>query len=126
MSVGRVLDENGALQEHTFQIGGGTIVSEFGAVEAPPDPRRRPAAPPVPVLTPAVAAVPVPVVAPPFQPPKQLSTRQILSQLKARLRVVEREIRVRKTLEQERDRIRRLIAAANQERDNLRRIRSAG
>ena len=50
----------------------------------------------------------------------------LLKQLKARLRVVEREIKARKALEIEREQIKRLIAAANNERTNLRAIRATG
>lgn len=52
--------------------------------------------------------------------------KQVLRQLKDRLRVVDREIKTRKTLEKERDQIRRLISAAQQEQSNLRRMRAAG
>lgn len=49
-----------------------------------------------------------------------------MRQLKARLRVVEREIKARALLEAERDQIKRLIAAAKNERTNLRAIRATG
>lgn len=58
--------------------------------------------------------------------PASVNLKQVLRQLKDRLRTVEREIRARKTLEAERDQIRRLIGATKNERDNLRRLRSAG
>jgi hypothetical protein len=45
-------------------------------------------------------------------PQKKRSTRDIVRELRARLRDVEGEIRTRKTLETERDQLRRLIAAA--------------
>lgn len=57
---------------------------------------------------------------------RPISTADVLRQLKARLRVVEREIKARKSLELERDQIKRLIAAAKNERSNLRAIRATG
>jgi hypothetical protein len=110
MSVVAVLDSAGRVAEHTFQIGGSDEQS---------------------------VALPEPVAAPPPKPAGAsrpaatvesdvLTTRQLLSKLKARLRVVEREIKARKSLEIERGQIKRLIDAALTERDNVRRIRSAG
>ena len=75
-----------------------------------------------------MAATPAPAVthksAPTTDAP--LNTATVLRQLKARLRVVEREIKTRKTLEAEREQIQRLIAAAKNERSNLRAIRATG
>lgn len=45
-----------------------------------------------------------------------LSMTQLMRDLKARLRYVEREIKARKTLEKEREQIRRLLKAAKQEK----------
>ncbi len=55
----------------------------------------------------------------------KLTTRQLVSQLKARLKEVDREIKIRKSLEQERAQIARLLDAAKNE-NNLRRLRAAG
>ena len=123
MGLARVLDENGNVHANCFQIG---------------DQNDAPIVPPEHVAPPAVArsetqerreqvAKPVASVtkATPIQD-APLTTRKLIAQLKARLKKVEREIKVRKTLESERDQIRRLIAAAETERNNLRRIRDAG
>lgn len=64
--------------------------------------------------------------APPGFESKPVSTADVMRQLKARLRVVEREIKARALLEAERDQIKRLIAAAKNERTNLRAIRATG
>lgn len=45
-----------------------------------------------------------------------MSATQLVRDLKERLRYIEREIRARKTLEKERDQIRRLLRAAKQEK----------
>ncbi len=55
----------------------------------------------------------------------KLTTKQLVSQLKARLKEVDREIKIRKSLEQERAQIARLLDAAKNE-NNLRRLRAAG
>lgn len=118
--VAGVLDESGKIHDHCFQI---------GDQSSPPAPARRQdppqvAAPVAPqTTTTAAPAVELTAKKASAQP---LTTRRLLADLKARLRVVEREIKARKTLEKERDQIQRLIAAANNELDNLRRIRAAG
>lgn len=117
MSIAAVLDENGEADAHCFQIGG------MGAT-------------PQPVAPPVVASVAMPTqVIPPqhadrvavaagVKPP--MSTRELLAQLRARLRVVDREIKTRKAFESERGQIQRLIHAATEDRNNVRRIRAAG
>lgn len=54
--------------------------------------------------------------------------RVVVAELRARLRVVDREIKARKTLESERAQILRLIDAAKAERQggNVRRLRTTG
>lgn len=140
MGTSNVLDENGNVQSHVFQIGGGSIASEFGAVEMPPDPRKlrspvsqafaevfdaegKPRAVARKIAAPSAPQETAPSKATAVKPP---TLAAMMRQLRGRLHHVEREIRIRKTLEKERDQIKRLIAAAEQERDNLRRIRSAG
>lgn len=56
------------------------------------------------------------------------SLAHVVRELRARLRVVEREIKARKTLESERAQLLRLIDAAKAERQggNVRRLRTAG
>lgn len=54
-----------------------------------------------------------------------LRTRDVLRDLRARLRVVEREIRARKRLERERDQIHRLLDAARKRAD-VRQLRATG
>ena len=120
------LTESGAPDPHVFQLGGGPELptqraaseneisaAELAAVVPPPR---------------VMAATPAPAVthksAPTTDAP--LNTATVLRQLKARLRVVEREIKTRKTLEAEREQIQRLIAAAKNERSNLRAIRATG
>lgn len=109
-----VVGEDGAVSENCFQIGGqGAAPAE----QAQPIPQSPPAQSMAPKQARAAAESSAPAV---------LSTRQLLSQLRARLRVVEREIKTRKALEEERGQIKRLISAALTERDNVRRIRDAG
>lgn len=125
MSVSHVLDERGLPQEHCFQIGEQGATNMKAPAPQPPPAQVQQALP----LQMTAEKVVAPVAAAATQPssePAVLSTRQLMAQLRARLRVVEREIKARKTLEQERDQIRRLIGAAQQERNNLRRIRVAG
>jgi hypothetical protein len=113
MSAAQVLDENGNGLAHTFQIGDDPRAAR--PVQVEPDPvvgRHR-------------------VVTQPAKPIKRdpsasLSTRELLAQLKTRLREVEREIKLRQRLEEERGQLKRLISAAKLERDNVRRLRSAG
>ncbi len=128
-ATSQALDESGRPDPHVFQLGAGPVApsastpsaSEFdvsaaelaGAVPPPglaPRPQRA-----VPVARATVAVGDKPV-----------STADVMRQLKARLRVVEREIKARKLLEAERDQIMRLIAAAKNERNNLRAIRATG
>jgi hypothetical protein len=127
MSISRVLDASGNVQPHTFQIGGGTdevVPPAWATRQHAPLPVAPVAAPMAHVATQAIqSASPDPKRSPSGA---VLSTKQLLADLRARLRVVEREIKVRKSLDQERDQIRRLIKAAQQERDNVRRIRAAG
>jgi len=54
-----------------------------------------------------------------------MSTTQLLRDLKTRLRYVEREIKARKTLEKERDQIRRLIKAAKQDKATIHALKRA-
>lgn len=120
------LNEHGQPEQHVFQLGAGPVAqppkagpasefevsaAELADVVAPP-PR-------------GAAAQQAQVAKAPAEP-KPLSTADVLRQLKARLRVVEREIKTRKTLEAERDQIQRLITAAKNERSNLRAIRATG
>jgi hypothetical protein len=122
-SVSAVLSENGQPEEHVFQIGG---VGPEAATE--PTARHR---------DPTSAVVFQDIEQRAAESAKRVSTalhakgepvptKTLLAQLRARLRVVEREIKARKLLEQERDQIKRLIAAATNERNNLRAIRAAG
>ncbi len=99
--------------EHTFEFGGDDENDGFKGFAA----------------LKAAAAQPSPE---PPKPPTQkkkssdkLTTRQLVSQLKARLKEVDREIKIRKSLEQERAQIARLLDAAKNE-NNLRRLRAAG
>lgn len=107
-AASQVLDEHGRVSPNSFQIGD--------------DAQAAPAfVPPVPAQSAEPARH-----APAKSKASQLSTRQLISQLKARLRVVDREIKARKELERERAQIQRLLIAATTERDNLRRIRETG
>ena len=113
MSAGQVVDEHGNALAHCFQIGD--------------DPRNaKPAVPafeptPSPVSKAAHAAK---VVSAPAS--DTISASALLKQLKDRLRVVEREIKLRQRLEDERAQLKRLISAAKLERDNVKRLRSVG
>lgn len=124
-ATSHALNESGQPDPHVFQLGADPAapqqratsehdisLAELGDVVAPPRP--------APVTPQQSAAPQVPVA------PAPLSTASVLKQLKARLRVVESEIKARKSLESERDQIKRLIAAANNERTSLRAIRAAG
>src|SRR5262249_14358775 len=111
----RVLDTDGNVTDHCFQIG--DMAASVPRVPAPSLEVAQPPASPRSIQK---------TQTPSGQPDTVLTTRQLLSQLRARLRVVEREIKSRRTLEKERDQLRRLILAAETERDNLRRIRAAG
>lgn len=117
-SVQQVRDETGAPDPHVFEIGG------FASAVVPiTEPSAHVAQPSSQLIAPA----PVTPVAPESTPEgKPLTTRQLLAQLRARLRVVEREIKARQSLETERGQIKRLIAAAKTERNNVRAIRAAG
>ena len=117
--VSRVLNEDGQASEFTFQI---------GAMEAaePQVAFKLPFAAPATAVAAPVTAKSQPLVAARSAEPLVLTTAQLISKLKARLRVVEREIKARKTLESERGQLKRLIDAALTERDNVRRLRSAG
>jgi flagellar motility protein MotE (MotC chaperone) len=54
-----------------------------------------------------------------------MSATQLVRDLKRRLRYVENEIKARKTLEKERDQIRRLIKAAKQDKATVHAIKRA-
>ena len=71
-----------------------------------------------------VAPAALPTAAPTKRTEPKRTTRQIVAELNARLRIVEREIKNRSKLEQERDQIKRLIAAARP--NNLHRMKVAG
>lgn len=103
--------------EHTFEL------SELSDVVPPPMAARH-----IEAAQPAAHAVTqAPIAAPAPKPDaKPITTRALIASLRRRLRVVEREIRSRKSLEEEREQIQRLIAAATSERDTVRRIRAAG
>jgi predicted secreted protein len=96
-----------------FQIGG----QEPGAAPKLDDQEWKLAQPLV-VSAPATAQAP--------KPTKPRTARTLVAELRTRLREVEREIRARKNLEDERDSLKRLIAAAKSETNNVRRIRAAG
>lgn len=117
------LNEHGEADPHVFQLGAGPVAPQASSANG----------------FDVSAAELADVVTPPQRggPPQQtasakpdeskpLSTADVLRQLKARLRVVEREIKTRKSLERERGQIQRLITAAKNERTNLRAIRAAG
>jgi len=53
-------------------------------------------------------------------------TKSLVKQLRDRLKVVEREIKARGQLEEERGQINRLLHAAKLEKNNLRKLRSVG
>lgn len=55
-----------------------------------------------------------------------LNARDMVRNIRARLRDVEREIRARKSLEQERDQLKRLLVAVKQKPAPVRTIRAAG
>lgn len=114
--VSRVIDEHGTPQTNCFQIGDQGDATNVPLAELQ-------------ALRSHVAVAPTPVAVSVKRASEKassvLSARQLISQLKARLREVEREIKVRKTLEDERDQLRRLMSAAKAERNNVRRIRSA-
>lgn len=57
---------------------------------------------------------------------KAISARELVRSIRARLREVNREIVVRKSLERERDQLRRLLSAALQKPAPVRTIRAAG
>ncbi len=101
------------ISEHCFQFGGDDENDGMAGMAA---------------LKAATAASVAAVSPPPPKPtPKsdKLTTRQLVAQLKSRLKEVEREIKIRKSLEQERAQIARLLDAAKNE-NNLRRIRAVG
>jgi len=119
-SVQQVRDESGAPDPHVFEIGG------FASAPTPPVAEiSLHAAQPAQVQAPPSATA-TQQAADPGAEVRPLTTRQLLTQLNARLRVVEREIKLRKALEAERSQIQRLIAAAKIERNNVRAIRAAG
>ena len=107
------------VSEHTFEIGGMPAAVALPPPPAPPAPA--PAA--VPAPPPAVTAGPAKGAAIADKPP---TARQLLAQMRARLREVKRALADKKALEQERDQLLRLIRAATTEIDNVRRIRAAG
>lgn len=108
------------LSSHTFEIGG------MGAA-GPQDP---------PIQMVAVATAPPNVQVAPLadparatdlsKPESPLTARQLLTQLRSRLRDVKRELKAKGALEKERDQLQRLIRAATTELDNVRRLRAAG
>lgn len=111
------------ISAHTFEIGGMGVVLPQPVVDAT-----------APVMQSVTAPVAVSIVAAPAvatPPPaltaevKPLTAKQMLAQMKARLKVVERELVAKTELERERDQLRRLIRAAKNETDNVRRLRSA-
>jgi flagellar motility protein MotE (MotC chaperone) len=105
-------------------VGGDPYAIEFGEQFAPR------ATPPG---EPAVSATAAPLDATSIQAvAKQLpallqpmSATQLVRDLKRRLRYVENEIKARKTLEKERDQIRRLIKAAKQDKATVHAIKRA-
>lgn len=101
---GQVLDEHGNVAENCFQISDREHLPKLPAVTINSAPTSRRAQ----------------------KSSEPLAVGSVLKQLTDRLRVVEREIRRRSKLEQERDQLKRLISAAKIERSNLRRIRAAG
>lgn len=112
MSAVSVTDEHGRIAEHCFQLGD--------------DPRARRAAPQTEQDPAPVKFTAQPAQRRHAQPSSTVTVAQLLKQLRARLRVVEREIKSRQKLEEERSQIKRLIAAALADRDNVRRLRSTG
>jgi hypothetical protein len=102
------------VSEHTFEIGG------MGASLPQPPPSRELSAPPTTVL----AKVQARAIA--SGSSSATDCRALVKQLRARLRDVKRELKAKKTLEQERDQLQRLIRAATTELDNVRRLRAAG
>lgn len=110
------------VSEHTFEIGGPGLPVVPDSVEV--------FAPVVPSVTALPSSLPAPspaplacdIVAVPARPP---TAREMLAQMRARLRDVKRELADKKKLERERDQLLRLIRAATQEIDNVRRLRSA-
>lgn len=127
MNTGNVmfaLNERGQADGHAFQIGG----SDDAPIFRPVAEVTAPSPPQLPVTVVPVAAPPSPVTPAlvPASAETVMSTAKLLSQLRARLRVVEREIKIRSKLESERGQIKRLMSAAKQEQANVRRLRSAG
>lgn len=57
---------------------------------------------------------------------KKLTAKSLVTDIKARLRIVEREIKTRQGLEAERDQLRRLLDAANRKPAPVHAIRNAG
>jgi hypothetical protein len=127
-ATSQALDESGRPDPHVFQLGAGPVApqaatstgfdvstAELADVVMPPQRAAQP--------TQAALAAPA---ATKQTEAKPLNTAEVMRQLKARLRVVEREIKARKSLETERDQIQRLISAAKNERNNLRAIRATG
>jgi hypothetical protein len=104
------------VSEHTFEIG--------GMGDAPLMTVTAPLAPAPVVPQPIIVSAQRPVDE--FDHAAPLSAAKMLAQMKARLRVVKREIAAAKKLERERDQLQRLIRAANTELDNVRRLRAAG
>lgn len=118
-SVQNVRSETGEADPHVFEIGG------YASAAPPPVLAQQT------VESAGTEASALPVHATPALPERAvdgapLTTRQLLAQLRARLRIVEREIKARQSLEVERGQIKRLIAAAKTERNNVRAIRVAG
>lgn len=98
------------VSEHTFEIGGMGGAAEPLRVDPP-------------LSSPAAVKIAREAIT---SNPKAPTTRQILAQLRGRLRDVKRELRNKKALEREREQLQRLIKAATTELDNVRRLRAAG
>jgi len=127
-ATSQALDESGQPDPHVFQLGAGPVApaAHAAAGEFDVSSAELAAVVPPPVRGQAAPRATAEPVAPAASGSKPVSTAEVMRQLKARLRVVEREIKARKLLEFERDQIMRLIAAAKNERNNLRAIRATG
>lgn len=115
MSGTVVRNGNTAADPHVFEFG-----EQFAPRPKADEPVVLATAEPIEQFAAAVNAKPA--LPPALQP---MSTAQLLRDLKNRLRFIEREIKARKTLEKERDQIRRLIKAAKQDRATVHAIKRA-
>lgn len=93
------------------EVSGDPHAFEFGDQFAP-----RPEVQAAPAVVPEPERVTVRKNAAPKKTDQPYSAKQVLRDLKARLRYVEREIKLRQSLEAEREQIQRLIKAAKQEK----------